>query len=218
MRAYRFLAVLAAFAVGISAAPVVMKQYTPGKQKIKDEIDAMVTQGYAPVGIELAVQGTAKTLYVLFDIDPDKEAKAWHIGTYRNSAEAVAAIGAEIKKGNTPCDIAWSATQCFVLYVRFEEPVTEAIVLSAKLGSTFDNLVDDYEGKGYCPIGFTLESEGVAAVLFVKWAEPIIDEYEMPAYKTAAALEKDMAGRVSDGFSPCGFMMAKGQFWVFAIK
>ncbi|MBI4976057.1 MAG: hypothetical protein HZC28_01165 [Spirochaetes bacterium] len=210
---------LATAQVQTPAIAATFKVYPLDSKTLRNDIEEFMKEGYSPVGIEVIESGAYEGIYVLFDVDPDKEIKDWRIITYKSTNEAIKGIDAELKKGWIPGDMAWGQRLNYVLYQRFAEKVTEWKLENVKGPRAFDALLEKYAEKDYLPMGFNWNSvTGEVSVFFLKWPKLEIEEYDITTYNNINELEADLTKKARDGWSPCGFMIANGKFRVFILR
>lgn len=186
-----------------------LEAYNADEENVKKRIDALGTEGYLPVGIEID-KSTGMT--VLFVNDGSMDYDNWIIYNHDKMENIEAELTQFIKEGWVPMDIVKTDPGMTVLYVRggFTEGVTITGWRLAKSGmdtETVKTVINDYLKSGFTPWGISLDGSD-AWYFFLNDGTAGSKQFFLEGYKLDSEfVKKSITDDINKGWMPWGLMI-----------
>lgn len=192
-----------------SETTFLLEAYAEGEDKIKMRIDALGTEGFIPVGIEIE---SDSGLIVLYAKDPGFSYDNWVLFSHNLDEDFESEVTQFLKEGWVPMDVAKTGNAITILYIRggFTKNISIKgwrLAKSEMKTETLKKTLSDFQKKGFSPWGFSLDYEDVW-YLFLNDGGAQKKQFFIEGYKLDSDyVRKSITDDINKGWMPWGLMV-----------
>jgi hypothetical protein len=197
-----------------------IEAYAEEGEKVKKRIDALGTEGFIPVGIEIESDSGLMVFYVQ---DPSFRFENWLLFNHELNEDFEAEVTGLLKEGWVPMDIAKTEKGITMLYVKggtVEDITVDGwrIAKSEMNTDTLQNVLSDFREKGFTPWGLSLDGKDVW-YLFIDDNTAQNKQFFVEGYKLDSDyVKKSITDDINNGWMPWGMMMENLSTFILYTK